>query len=244
MEATLPPDLVSGAYPSAALLNNTATVSAPVGIEINPDDNSASATISTLPFADISLTKSYSPDQPVAGGPVTYTLTVHSDGPGTVDVFAGDLLPAALQKPPTAISITGGTGVCRFDPTGESIGAPPGSGFPIIVCDIPQFGPGEDRVITIQGTLAPDSAGTPVTTSRPRARSCRSRICSWTPTTSKTTAIRRRSRRVPSTSGSRRRGSGAARCQSAARPCSGWWCATTATRRGPASRSATPCPPA
>ncbi len=29
-------------------------------------------------------------------------------------------------------------------------------------CDIPQLGPGEDRVITIQSTLAPDSAGTQV----------------------------------------------------------------------------------
>ena len=163
VEATLPPDLVSGAYPSGALLDNTATVSAPIGTETNPDDNSASATISTLPFADISLVKTFSPEQPAAGGPVTYTLTVHSDGPGTVDVTAADLLPAALLKPPTAISISGGTGVCRFDPTGESLGAPPGSDFPIIACDIPQFGPGEDRVITYTATLAPDSAGTEVT---------------------------------------------------------------------------------
>ncbi len=163
VEAVLPPDLISGAYPSNELLNNTATVSAPIGTELNPDDNSASATVSTLPFADISLTKSFAPAQPVAGGPVTYTVTVHSDGPGTVDVFAGDLLPAQLQKPPTAISISGGTGDCRFDPTGESLGAPPGSDFPIIVCAIPQFGPGEDRVITYTATLAPDSAGTQVT---------------------------------------------------------------------------------
>jgi uncharacterized repeat protein (TIGR01451 family) len=133
-------------------------VSAPVGTDVNPDDNSASATVSTLAFADISLTKTFSPAQPVAGGPVTYTLHVHSAGPGTVDVFAGDRLPPQLQNP--TASIAGGTGVCRFDPTGESIGAPPGSAIPIIACDIPQFGPGEDRVITVQGTLAPDSAGT------------------------------------------------------------------------------------
>ena len=66
---------------------------------------------------------------------------------------------AALLKPPDGpieVSITGGTGVCRFDPTGESIGAPPGSDFPIVACDIPQFGPGENRVITSTATLAPD----------------------------------------------------------------------------------------
>jgi hypothetical protein len=77
-----------------------------------------------------------------------------------VDVFAGDRLPAARQNP--TASIAGGTGDCQFDPTAESIGAPPGQGFPIIACDIPQFGPGEDRVITIQGPLAPDGAGTVV----------------------------------------------------------------------------------
>ncbi len=147
-------------YPSAALLNNTATVSAPVGTEINPDDNSASAAISTVPWAETSLTKSFAPAQPVAGGPVTYTLILHSDGPGTVDMVVADILPEALQKPPTSISISGGTGVCQYDPTRENSGFPPGS--PIVFCEIPQLGPGEDRVITIEGTLAPDSAGTQV----------------------------------------------------------------------------------
>ena len=147
-------------YPSSKLLNNTATVSAPVGTEINPDDNSASAAISTVPWAETSLTKEFSPAEPVAGGPVTYTLTLHSDGPGTVDMVVADILPDALQKPPTAISISGGTGICQYDPTRENSGFPPGS--PIVFCEIPQFGPGEDRVITIEGTLALDSAGTQV----------------------------------------------------------------------------------
>ena len=135
-------------------------MSAPVGTEINPDDNSASASISTVPWAETSLTKSFAPAEPVAGGPITYTLTLHSDGPGTVDMVVADILPDALQKPPTAISISGGTGICQYDPTRENSGFPPGS--PIVFCEIPQFGPGEDRVITIQSTLAPDSAGTQV----------------------------------------------------------------------------------
>ncbi len=146
-------------YPSDTLLNNTATVSTPGAVETNPDDNSASAAISTVPWAETSITKTFSPAQPVAGGPVTYTLTMHSDGPGTVDMVAADVLPAALQNP--TASISGGTGNCQLDPTGASIGVPP-PGFPIVSCEIPQFGPGEDRVITVQGTLAPDSAGTVV----------------------------------------------------------------------------------
>ena len=148
-------------YPSDTLLNNTATVSTPGAIEVNPDDNSASAAISTVPWAETSITKTFSPAQPVAGGQVTYTLTMHSDGPGTVDMVAADVLPAALETPLTAISISGGTGNCDFDPTGATIGVP-APGFPVVACEIPQFGPGEDRVITIQGTLAPDSAGTVV----------------------------------------------------------------------------------
>ncbi len=143
-------------YPSDKLLNNTATVSTPGAVETNPDDNSASAAISTVPWAETSITKAFSPAQPVAGGPVTYTLTMHSDGPGTVDMVAADLLPAALQNP--TASISGGTGNCQLDPTGASLGL----GVPIVSCEVPQFGPGEDRVITIQGTLAPDSAGTQV----------------------------------------------------------------------------------
>jgi uncharacterized repeat protein (TIGR01451 family) len=150
-------------YPSNRLLSNTATVSAPIGTEINPDDNSAAATINTLPIADISATKTFSPAEPVVGGPVTYTLTVHNHGPDTVQAGVADLLPEAFQKPPTSISISGGTGVCQYDPTGELAGAPPGSNFPITWCDIPQFAPGEDRVITYESTLAPNSAGTPVT---------------------------------------------------------------------------------
>ena len=113
---------------------------------------------------------------------MTYTVTVHSDGPGTVDVFAGDLLPAQLQKPPTAISISGGTGDCRFDPTGESLGAPPGSDFPIIVCAIPQFGPGEDRVITYHGDAGARQRRHPGDQRRSsRPPSCPSRICTWDP---------------------------------------------------------------
>ena len=113
-----------------------------------------------MPWAETSITKTFAPAQPVAGGPVTYTLTVHSDGPGTVDMVAADILPDALQKPPTAISISGGTGVCQYDPTRENLRLSPG--VPDRVLRDPQLGPGEDRVITIQGTLAPDSAGTRV----------------------------------------------------------------------------------
>ena len=105
-------------------------------VDTNPDDNTASAAISTVPWAETSITKTFSPAQPVAGGPVTYTLTMHNDGPGTVDMVAADLLPAALQNP--TASISGGTGNCQFDPTGRRAS---GWRFPIVSCEVPQFGP-------------------------------------------------------------------------------------------------------
>ena len=109
------------------------TVSAPVGTDIDPDDNTASAAISTVPSAETSITKAFAPAQPVAGSQVTYTLTVHSDGPGTVDYVAADLLPAALQSPRRR-SRSPAAGV--FDQTrAASIGA--ADPAPFVVCDIP-----------------------------------------------------------------------------------------------------------
>ena len=146
---------------SRKLLNNTATVSAPVGTEINPDDNSASAAISTVPWAETSITKTFAPAQPLAGGPVTYTLTVHSDGPGTVDIVVADMLPdGAAEAPDGDIDLRRDWRLSVRPNRGEHRYTTPG--VPDRCCEIPQLGPGEDRVITIEGTLAPDSAGTQV----------------------------------------------------------------------------------
>ena len=68
-------------YVSNATLVNRAEVTAD-GIDVDPTNNSADASIQTLPVADIVVTKEFSPEQPVAGGPVTYTVTVRNDGPG------------------------------------------------------------------------------------------------------------------------------------------------------------------
>ena len=62
-------------------------------------------------------------------------------------------------RTPTPCRSPAGPASASSTPPGR-LGAPPGPGFPMIACDIPQFGPGEDRVITVKGTLAPDSAGT------------------------------------------------------------------------------------
>ena len=54
-------------------------------------------------------------------------------------MVVADILPDALQKPPTAISISGGTGICQYDPTRENSGFPPGS--PIVFAKSPSSAP-------------------------------------------------------------------------------------------------------
>ena len=51
----------------------------------SPGNNSASATTTVTPVADLSLTKSDSPDPVLAGELLTYTLGVHNAGPSSAD---------------------------------------------------------------------------------------------------------------------------------------------------------------
>jgi uncharacterized repeat protein (TIGR01451 family) len=63
-------------------ITNSASVSSDI-FEPNPADNSASATTTVTPAADLSITKSDSPDPIAAGQLLTYTLTAHNDGPSS-----------------------------------------------------------------------------------------------------------------------------------------------------------------
>ena len=60
-------------------------------------NNSASATTTVDPVADLSLTKTDSPDPVLAGQQLTYTLTVHNAGPASApSVSLTDTLPAGV----------------------------------------------------------------------------------------------------------------------------------------------------
>ena len=83
-------------------VTNTATVSATT-TDPNPANNAASASSTTQVRADVSLTKTTSAG-PVAGGPITYTLTA-TDG-GQSDA-AGVVITDTL---PTGITVTSATG--------------------------------------------------------------------------------------------------------------------------------------
>ena len=149
-------------YPSNALLNNTATVSAPVGTEINPGRQQRVG---------------HDLDAAVGGHLDHEGLLARATGrgrPGHLHVdrpqrrarnrgLRGGRPPAgrAAEAPDGDIDLRRDRRLSVRPDRGEHR-RPPGPDFPFVVCDIPQFGPGEDRVITIQSTLAPDSAGTQV----------------------------------------------------------------------------------
>ncbi len=75
-------------------ITNQASVSSPVDDQ-NTGNNSASAATTVNPVADLSITKSDSPDPLLAGELLTYTLGVHNSGPSNATaVTVTDPLPA------------------------------------------------------------------------------------------------------------------------------------------------------
>src|SRR4051812_33738829 len=71
------------AQPASSAITNTASISSSTPDYSEEPNNSATATTYVLTVADLSLTKADSPDPVVAGGHITYTITVTNNGPGT-----------------------------------------------------------------------------------------------------------------------------------------------------------------
>ena len=109
-------------------LTNEATVSSELA---DPDaaDRTASAATTVRPVADLSLTKSDSPDPVAAGQELTYTLTVQNAGPrSATNVQLTDTLPAAtsfVSATPSQGTCSESSGVvtCALDTIADQAGA-------------------------------------------------------------------------------------------------------------------------
>ena len=89
--------------------------------------------------------KTVNPQAPVAGGPVTYTLTVHNDGPSTATgVIVSDPLDDALLDP----SVTTTVGSCA-----------PIAADGAVSCTVGTLASGQTATITVTATVAEAATG-------------------------------------------------------------------------------------
>jgi uncharacterized repeat protein (TIGR01451 family) len=89
-------------------ITNAATIAADQ-LDPNPADNTASATTTVVLQADLSITKSASPNPVAAGTSLTYKITIHNAGPSDANgVTVTDALPAGVtfsSGPCTGVSV-------------------------------------------------------------------------------------------------------------------------------------------
>ncbi|WP_322919226.1 hypothetical protein [Nocardioides renjunii] len=131
---------------AATALTNVARISAATS-DPNPGNNSASATTTVLRQADLGLTKSASPTDPVPGTAVTYTLVATNDGASrAADVTITDTLPATLA----VRSATTDRGTCEV--TGSQVS-----------CTAAGLDPGESATVTVVADVPSGATSVPLT---------------------------------------------------------------------------------
>ena len=133
--------IVDAATAPGAALTNTASVSGAL-TDPNPGNNTATASGTVSASADLSIVKTFQPDEPVAGGEVVYSLVVHNDGPSVArDVRVTDPLDPATSF----VGVTTSQGTCAEDAG-------------VLGCEIGDIAPGGTVTIAITTRLAPDTA--------------------------------------------------------------------------------------
>jgi len=130
-------------------LSNTATVTAPGGVnDPTPGNNSATDSDTLSPQADLSVTKVDTPDPVTAGNNLTYTITVTNAGPSVAaSVALSDTLPAGT----TFVSLASSGGWSCTTPAVGAGGA--------VSCSNPSFGLA-GAVFTLVVKVDPSASGT------------------------------------------------------------------------------------
>ncbi|OYO17574.1 hypothetical protein CGZ94_01350 [Enemella evansiae] len=110
----------------------------------NTGDNSATSTEPTAPSADVSVTKTLLTENPVAGAPISWQVTVRNAGPSTARGITLD------DPAPTGVTITGGTpdaGSCAVNAAGA------------LECQLGDLAPDNAITVRVDGTVGADFTG-------------------------------------------------------------------------------------
>jgi uncharacterized repeat protein (TIGR01451 family) len=129
---------VNEAVPAGAVITNTAVVSSTT-TDPNAANNSDTETTQVkAPSADLSVTKTDSPDPVTAGSNISYTLTVRNAGPCNAQaVTLADVVPVGT----TFVSFTA--------PAGWTTSTPAPGGTGTVTATIPTFADGASAVFTL-----------------------------------------------------------------------------------------------
>ena len=134
--------LVDPATPAGTIISNNASVTSDT-LDPNNLNNIDTTTTTVITSADLSLTKSDAPDPALAGGNLTYVLSIANAGPSFArQVTVSDTLPSQLTF--VSATIGGGTGSC----------SPIGSAPTIVECSLGDLADGDARTVTIQTSVA------------------------------------------------------------------------------------------
>ncbi|MBV8518369.1 MAG: ExeM/NucH family extracellular endonuclease [Acidobacteria bacterium] len=138
---------VAPSVAAGTVLSNTASITSNTG-DGSPGNESATTTTTVATSADLSVTKTDSPDPVTAGNNLTYTITVNNAGPSfAATVSLADTLPA------------GTTFVSLASPGGWSCTNPAVGATGSISCTIASLGTG-DAVFTLVVNVGSSASGT------------------------------------------------------------------------------------
>ena len=105
---------------AAGTLSNTATVAPPSGVfDLEPGNNTSTASTGLAPTVDLSVDKTSSPNPAQPGGLLTYTITVHNAGPSAAnDALVSDTFPSFIGDVTWTASASAGSS-CTASGTGN-----------------------------------------------------------------------------------------------------------------------------
>ncbi|WP_216922572.1 SpaA isopeptide-forming pilin-related protein [Paenarthrobacter aromaticivorans] len=155
-----------GVYNNSGCVANNGTAIAdctnnfPTITGLNPP---GTAPLTVRPLVDLSIAKDDNLDAYIPGQPITYTVTVHNNGPSdAINAAFTDPLPSSIQGATWTCAVTV-PGTATLPPTGPTACSATGSGS---VSDTVRINTGGTIKYTVTGTVALGTTGTIVNTAK------------------------------------------------------------------------------